>query len=144
MTLTHYITLIAVLVPTVTALLVAYWHRKQMRQIELFRLDSAVGLTPPPSRLFAFARAYKYLLTGVGLPLISLALELTQSTPVTRRTVLIISWNTASMLVAVTLHFVFRLTEILGRTVDFMGGHAKPSEKIADIVLKDPKTAHRA
>jgi hypothetical protein len=49
-----------------TFLLIAYQHRKQMRQIELFRLDQKVGLVRPPHPLRVFFQRYWWDLLAFG------------------------------------------------------------------------------
>ena len=51
-------TLAMLIVPSATALFIAYLHRKQMRHNELFRLDPKIGVVPPPSPPVAFIKQH--------------------------------------------------------------------------------------
>ena len=44
---------------------VAYMHRKQMRQNELFRIDPKVGLKPPPSPPTKFFRRHFFIILDI-------------------------------------------------------------------------------
>jgi HAMP domain-containing protein len=114
MSTSQFIALAAVVIPSATALLVAYWHRKQLRQIEEFRRDACVGLQPPPSRLWAFAKSHRDLLAGVGVALF-LADQLAQTGPVTRWTVLIIALDVAAILFIAIAHLLFRMLGVIER-----------------------------
>jgi len=48
MTFREWIQVCGVVLAAAVALIVAYLHRRQMRQIEAFRQDPSVGLVPPP------------------------------------------------------------------------------------------------
>jgi hypothetical protein len=58
MTEPHVVTLIVAVIGPATALTVGHLHRKQMRQLELFRADPAVGLVPPPNPVVKFFKTY--------------------------------------------------------------------------------------
>ena len=61
------LTLAGVLIPSAVALVVAYLHRKQMRQVEAFRLDPSVGLVPPPSTITRFLKQNRLILVATVL-----------------------------------------------------------------------------
>jgi hypothetical protein len=114
----------AVAVPSGTALLVAYWHRKQMRQIEEFRRDPSVGLRPPPSRFWAFLKLHRLILVGVGLPALCPAGELSLTGPVTRLTVLAITSNVSAMLYSVlVVDDIRRILRLLTAMIDLQAKH---------------------
>jgi hypothetical protein len=114
----------AIILPCAVALLVVYWHRKQMRQNELFRLDPSVGLIPPPSPPVAFFKRYRGLIVGIGGPLLTLALWLawSRNSPVTNVSVMIISLNIIAIFFAVRHHGELsaeqRLLNLLEKHID--------------------------
>lgn len=109
----HLIAVLGIVVPCATALLVAYWHRKQMRQIELFRQNSAVGLKPPNNRLYAFVKSNRTLVIGVGGPVVTLTLEILRKGPVTRFSLFMVSLSISVALSSMTLYLFERLVHIL-------------------------------
>lgn len=64
--------LVAIVVPTATALLIGFLHRKQMRQNELFRANPEVGVVPAPSPPVAFVIRHWRKIVGFGGPIVSL------------------------------------------------------------------------
>jgi hypothetical protein len=94
----------AIVLPSATAFLVAYWHRKQMRQIEIFKRDPNAGLLPPPSRLWKFVKSYRDLLMGAGLPMLFLVSEVVSDKPVTRWDVFLIAFDVSLILFAFANH----------------------------------------
>jgi uncharacterized coiled-coil protein SlyX len=97
--LTIIVALVCALITATTAFLVAYWHRKQMRQIELFRVDQSAGLIAPPSPPVAFLKKHRDLILGIVVPLLTLTgwLAWTWNSPVTTISVLIITFNLFSI-----------------------------------------------
>jgi hypothetical protein len=88
------ISIIAVIIPSATTLLVAHWHRKQARQLEAFRLDPSVGLNPPPSPVRVHFRKHWQLwlyLLGTGIQVACLVRLLRGSEPITRVTIVAFS-----------------------------------------------------
>jgi hypothetical protein len=65
---TYILAALAIIVSSTTAMAVAYLHRKQMRQIELYKQNPSVGLTPPPSRLTYFVKSKADTIFGLGFP----------------------------------------------------------------------------
>lgn len=90
MTPTHWIVLAALVVSGAIALVVAYQQRKQMRQIELYKLDPSVGLLPPPSALSRFVKSKWDTVLGIGGPSIGLWIEMGNQAPLTRISVFLI------------------------------------------------------
>ena len=111
MTLTHFLMLLAIGVSAAVALLISYQQRRQMRQIELYKLDSSVGLTPPPTALTRFIKSKWDVVLGFGGPTINLVLELSSSAPITRLSVFVISLSVALLLTNVVMAVTFRLVE---------------------------------
>lgn len=127
---------VGILIPTASALLIAYWHRKQMRQNELYRADPSVGLVPPPTRLWAFVKSNRILIVGVGLPLVFLTSYLLGQGPVTRLLVLAIAANLMSIGIAVNL---WLFGTILGILKVFVKLHEKQFEIARGPYEKDQK-----
>jgi hypothetical protein len=97
MTLAELLTLGGILV----AALIAHLHRKQMRQNELFRLDPSVGVQPPPSPVVTFLKRHWemiFVIQGIVLPLVSLAISIVNNQPVTLISVITVSLNVGTIL----------------------------------------------
>ena len=159
MTLDQLIEVAKFVLPCAVALLVGYWHRKQMRQLELHRLDPSVGVLPPPSPPVAFFKRYWVLIVGIGMPMLPLALLIGTNNPVTNGSAALISLNVACILV--TLHFHFQLysevrllkllekhvtvTENVFRTVEahsgHLGAHDRQTEALAARIAELEKQA---
>ncbi len=117
------IALAAVVVTCATNILVAYWHRKQIRQIEEFRRDPSVGLRPPPSRFWVFVKMHRGVILGTGVPGILLCYYLGQTGPITRATVLVIAVCVASILFALVLDLVRRLLGVVEAIAELQAKH---------------------
>jgi hypothetical protein len=111
MTPTNVVAIVAVGVSCATALLVGYWHRKQLRQIELFRKDPSVGILPPPSEAAAFLGRHFTLIVGVFLPTCALLLLLT-TWPLTRTSVVLLIANLVSVFISLLARTEQRLLEL--------------------------------
>lgn len=99
MNVSGLISVAGIVVGAVVAFAVAYLHRKQLRQIEIYRQNPVAGLIPPPHPLTAFLKSYWSTLAVVGGPLVSLVAGLSSNKPVSRFDVFTISLSTV-MLVA--------------------------------------------
>jgi len=137
----NVLTVLAIVVSAVTALTIAHLHRKQMRQIELYKQDSSVGLTPPPSKLTYFVKSKADTILGVGLPAISLIRVLTYEQPLTRWDAFIISLNVAMIFVYVIMKVFLK---VMDRTLDMLRsltrvqeGHLSLTGRLVDQVGKD-------
>jgi hypothetical protein len=84
MKLSYVIAIAAVVLPCATALIVGYLHRKQMRQIEAYRLNPEIGLKPPSNALFKFFKKHLTSIIGQGIPLIGILWGMLGSAPITR------------------------------------------------------------
>lgn len=146
MPLTAWITLFGIVIAAVVALIIAYLQRKQMRQIELHRADPTVPLVPPPHSVTQFLRTnfwYLYSLAFMLWVLYVLKRDLSQSTPVTRTTVLYICVDVGAiilmivfvMMVAINSAFKtsFRSHEIAS---DILKRVTKSIEELVAIVVK--------
>jgi hypothetical protein len=136
MTIGQFIAIMAIIVPSATALIVGYWHRKQIRQIEAFRQNPEVGLRPPDSRIYTFIKTNRTLLVGVGLPATSLTLELLKSTPITRSSLFIVSLTVSSMLFSILLYFFERVLEILENQIDILKSQSNINRDFVEIIKK--------
>ena len=113
MTFSYIIGIAAIVVSSVTAIIVAYYHRRQMRQIEAFRVDPTVGLKPPPTPLRSFLSRNLTLIVGVGLPGIPLALLLTEQGQITHWTIFSISVAVGAIFFALSAYLLERLIKII-------------------------------
>ena len=105
------LTLFSVIIASATAFSVAYMHRKQMRQNELFKVNQAVGLAPSASPPTAFVRRHGFILVGTILPVLNLALEVIANRQPTTRSVVLIGINLMLLLGTVLLWLIRRLID---------------------------------
>lgn len=126
------VTLFGIVVAAVVTLIVATMNRKQMRQIELHRVDPAIPLVPPPHPITHFLKTYWWFLVFGGLNLAMLVRHMGQTTPVTRAAVLEIVLDVTSIAVMFLLALATfatesalqtarRMTGMLGMTRDISG-----------------------
>lgn len=90
MSAANWITLFGIIVAAVVALAVAFMHRKQMRQIELYRADPTVPLVPPLHPVTRFLKSYGFYgwcLAWAAYDVFVLVRDLRETTPVTREVV---------------------------------------------------------
>ncbi len=155
MTTTNWIAVLAVVVGAVVALSVGYLQRKQMRQIELYRQDPSVGLTPPPSIATRFIRSNWGEVFGFGMPAIGLVIELINHTPPSRYDVLFISLNVAVLLTNVVMLIVFDLVNrivavlkelhsALKRHVDVTGATVATLRTVAERLPNSPEAPNNS
>src|SRR5260370_38105760 len=95
MSANQLIAVAAVVVPSGTALLIGYWHRKQMRQVEEFRLNATAGLHPPPHVAVAWIKCHVDLMGGIMAAAVLVYELFLSKEPVTRLTIFHISLNTS-------------------------------------------------
>ena len=139
MTITLIVTVIAMLLSAVVALIVAYLHRKQMRQIELYKLDPSAGLIPPPSSLTKFVKSKWDTIFGLGGPILMLASEFAKTTPVTRFTILIISVALVLLFTNIVLAMLYKLqlrtSERFAQIIALQDRQLGLVEKLVDCVF---------
>ena len=146
MTLVEIIAVAAIVVPALTAVLNAYWNRKQLRQIEAYKQDPSVGLIPPPSALRRLVTSRWRVLLMAGLPALSIALQLWLKVPVTLWTVVLISVNVASIVAAFLLELLEKVSDVIGHMVALQEDmvrserdHLRITGKVVDTVFpKEP------
>jgi hypothetical protein len=129
----NWLTLISI----AAALAIAYMHRKQMRQIELRRVDPTLPVHPPPHPVTRFIKSYGiyvWCLGWAGYDVVLLIRDLRKTTPVTREVVAFIVEDT----IAIVLMIVLAMSIWFGDRVLFrlLKDSAKIAIEMADI-LKD-------
>ena len=117
MTLAQLLTILGITVSAAVALVVAYLHRQQMRQIELFKQDPSAGLLPAPSRLTTFVMSKWDSVLSFGAPILILVSEFSRDAPITRLTIFNISVSLALLLGNFVLGLVFGIQK---RTIERM------------------------
>ena len=104
MTAGNWVAIAALFVTVVFTLLVSYQQRKQMRQIEAFRVDPAVGLKPPLHPFVRFSKNYGASIWVLTCGLLFLWPEYyDRFKPVTRETVVNIVIGINSVILGVVL-----------------------------------------
>jgi hypothetical protein len=107
------VALIGIVITAITALVVAYLHRKQMRQLEAYRADRSVGLIAPDTRITRWVkRRWHYLFLSPAL--ISSVYEATKPGLPSRFSVLTIAINMTIFAVGLS---VMISTEIVGNAL---------------------------
>lgn len=86
-----WLTISGMIISGSIALVIAHLHRRQMRQVELFRQNPEVGLLPPPGPLKRFVKSHWDAVFGVGGPVLWLVWTLFSSAPMTRAQVYLIA-----------------------------------------------------
>jgi hypothetical protein len=108
---------LAIVVSAGTALLIAYWHRKQIRQIEEYRRKPAVGLIAPPSPVWAFVKGNRAVLLGYGFPAVWLGYQLWLTSPVTRWTVLSMAASVGLLVFTFMAHLIVTVVRTMASTI---------------------------
>src|SRR5437867_2844987 len=126
MTFREWIQVCGVVLAAAVALIVAYLHRRQMRQIEAFRQDPSVGLVPPPHPVVVLLKKrYPLLLVPIGV--FNLIYELTRQTPVTRGSIFWIVLAFATMALGFVADLLIRILTFLGwMVIALIGDSRKP------------------
>lgn len=149
MTATHAITVLGI----VAALLIAYWQRQLMRQIEMYRRDPSVGLKPAGLRSFVGRYAFLILagVHGGGLLFVLHILRLRAElgdTAMTPWTVVQIAYFVAAGVGCVVMYMVEKvvfaidkLIEMSGLVGDFMHRSVDVMSRTSDIVGQGLKAA---
>ena len=115
------IAIVAVVVSSTTALLVAYWQRKQARQVEAFRRDPSVGLIPPPSPIWVAFKRHWLLIPTVGFPAAILLQMLRDTQPITRGTIAGIALCISSIIYALLADSIRVLMRVIEAMVNVQG-----------------------
>lgn len=103
------ISIASIVVAAGVALYIAAMSRKQMRQVELHRMDPSVSLIPPPHPATRFLKRYRVFVAGIVINLIVLIVESFRSGPITRVQVLNIVVPTVAMGVFFVLFLIAKL-----------------------------------
>ena len=110
----------AILLSSGTALCVAYLHRKQMRQIELHRVDPSVGLHPPSNYLWAFLKRHWSHILGIGAPVWGVGYEVTAkpTEPVTRWTVVYLAFCVGMFFFNILMFVLHKIVKLMIDMID--------------------------
>jgi len=133
MSITHAIMLIGIIIAALVALSIGHLQRKQMRQIELYKLDPSVGLVPLPSAITRFVKSKWDKVLGFGAPASGLLIEFVSAAPLTRASVFLISFSVAFLLANVVMLVVFRLAE---RTASLIAALGAAQERHLEITAR--------
>jgi hypothetical protein len=127
----NWLTLISIAVAAVVALAIAYMHRKQMRQIELRRVDPTLPVHPPPHAVTRFIKNYGIYFWCLGWGAYSVFLlvrDLRKTEPVTREVIVSIVMDITGVILMMTLASSVWFSN---RTLDVTFGIFKDSIKTA-------------
>jgi hypothetical protein len=135
MTINNWLTILAIVAGATVSLIVAHLHRKQMRQIELRRVDPSLPVTPPPSAITRFITNHGFLIFSIGVDITAVIYQLRKTGPVTRGEVFVIVFATAALAYTLAAEDArrsdARIYLTIDRVVDFLREIAKyaPSKK---------------
>ena len=113
MSVNQWIEVAGIVVASLTTILVAYLHRKQLRQVEEFRRHPDVGLKPPPGRAWTLAKRYALLAGVLGLLVLVVGMMFASRQPVTLWSVLEMSATVAQFFSGLLLYLVLRVVEAM-------------------------------
>ena len=140
MTASNIVAVLGIAVSAATALLIAYMHRRQMRQVELFKQDPSAGLVPPPSGLTRFIRSKWDTILGFAGPLYVLLTQFFSTAPVSRGTIFAVSGAFALMFANFVMMLVFKIQERnierIKEVLDLHNASVRATSKILDLVEK--------
>ena len=140
MTVSNAVAIFGILISATVALLIAYMHRRQMRQVELFKQDPSVGLSPPPSRITRFITSKWDTILGFAGPVYVLVTQFFSAGPVTRLTIFAVSGAFALMFANFVMMLVFKLqernTERIKEVLALHNASVVGTNKILDLVEK--------
>jgi hypothetical protein len=106
-----FIAILGIVFSGAIALVVAYMHRRQIRQVEAHRLNPKVGLIPPPNKLVLFFRRNFYLLAFGTAAIIGLAIL--AKLPLSRLSVSISSLLVAGLVLSPFLDLLNRVLDVV-------------------------------
>ena len=141
MSVSNWITLIGIVVAAAVALAIAHMERKQMRQIELHRLDPKAPLKPPPHPVLSFLKRYGFQMMSVAFIAYNvyvLVWQEQQATPLTRREAVDISFHMAGIaffsLSGAWLYFLERSAELDREEILIIKELLKITDELTDMV----------
>ncbi len=127
MSIAAWITAFGIILGAIVTLSVAYMHRKQMRQIELHRIDPSVPVAPPPHAVTLFLKQRWYLWYSLlfgGFDLGMLVRDLGKTTPITRVVVFDIALDMIGVVLMafmpVLISLLNRAGETASKTIDVL------------------------
>ncbi len=141
MSTTEFIAITAVVGTCGTNILVAYWHRKQIRQIEEFRRDPSLGLRPPPSRFWAFVKRHSLAIMGTVIPTYLLIFTLVHKEPITKWTIFVIAFCIGAIMLTLVLALFQRLLGVVEHIIDIQAVHVRVTEHALSITTEAEKNA---
>jgi hypothetical protein len=113
------VSMAGIVIAGTVALIVAYLHRKQMRQIEAHRDNPAIPLKPPPSPVWRWLGKYANFLLML-LPIFDLSRHAYQKQPVTVSLVIDIALQVGMILYLIILYTFERVVDIIARNADLI------------------------
>lgn len=137
MTFTNFLAIIAMVVSAGVAHHVAYMHRRQIRQIELFKRDPTVGIMPPPSALNRSLKSRWDYIFGISGPLLILYFEFRSDEPITRFSVFTISACVVLIAVNFVMLSVFRVQRRLINIMAIQERHLELTARSIDLIRND-------
>lgn len=130
------VSLFGIIVAAVVTLTVAAMNRKQMRQIELHRIDPTIPLVPPPHPITHLLKTYWWFLVIGGFNLAMLVRHMDQTTPVTRAAVLEIALGVTTIALmfsfAVAIFIMEKAFQTASKMIGMLGMTRDISGKITD------------
>jgi len=116
-----WLSLITLAVTSAVALIIAAMHRKQMRQIELHRVDESVPLVPPPNAFTKFLqRNFRHinLAVNAALNIAFLAEHVRSTTPLTKGEVVAIAFFMNGVFLSLVLYMLSWTIEMTSKAID--------------------------
>jgi hypothetical protein len=140
MTLGLWITVGATLLTVMSGLFIAFLHRRQMRQNELYRIDQSLGLKPPPLLPWSKYLRYAGVSWNLGYGVYLIVLGMRTPEPVTRETVWHIALGFASFIFGVIILMISGTNKIIDDVIDIQAQTVRLLYKItAGIDSPNPK-----
>ena len=130
----EYITIAMGCVTTVAVLIVGYLHRKQMRQIEAFKINPSVGLKPPPNAVRMFLKS-NILLLCAAVAVVFLITDVLSKAPVTRYEIFLIAVDVVSIFLFLIAHVVLKLLSQFGKVLSTIEDLAKISSMHNGMIM---------
>jgi hypothetical protein len=126
-----YLTVFGICAATSTGLLIAYLHRRQMRQNEAYRLNPELGLIPPPTPVWLFLKRHALFLVTLANGF-SLIAELVSSKPITRLSVFSMGMSFASLILFLLFRAIDRIYTLMDRIYTHLLRHAEMFQLLGD------------
>lgn len=135
--------LLGIIISSAVGLWIAYLHRRQLQQNELFRRDPTVGVHPEPTRAGQFLRSNWIWISGLACGVFGivqvLRLEAVQRPIATRVEMIMIAMNFSLMVFALVSHYTRRTLMLLHDALTDIYARLKHLEKTAPVPGQDLK-----